>query len=512
MSNEVLDSFCIEPYQVPASGGLRSPNSSNPDLPASDRQSPLFPSLSPLTKGYDFQQMEDNSITHESLDWHLLHQLQESGTNSGSNTSNDRLDTNQALANASNSFSDNNMRRGEPSLTGSSHNNVRVPSDGSLCVSYQSIAPSVPSESSVEHIAPNWTPTSTTHVPVAPRVVNNTSPASVPVNLLQHSPSSKAHHFVRHPSHLRHQIHPELSQYSPLTATATEDYNTSLLAPTMSPSSNFTNRQDYTTLPSYSNNQNIHHGSHKPYFRQIASAHNQDRGSPVLQNYHPFQESSLRSPVTSHSALQFWEAGQFQIPQYPDPDTVSQQQSTPPAYQGYRHVSESQGDCKNSYSPAQYSMQSSNSRNVSFISQGTTDFGFNWSSPTSIKREESPTDSNQFVSTSITGSQTASQTASPKQQKKRRAKQELKHNDQNEATVDPAALLTSDLTNLDLTDQTNVKALIDAMHNTDNVEDNQGMCKTWEKVRKIKAFRIKEVSVELLVSQDWLQFALRHRY
>ena len=130
---------------------------------------------------------------------------------------------------------------------------------------------------------------------------------------------------------------------------------------------------------------------------------------------------------------------------------------------------------------------------------------FNGSSPKSIKREMSTPDSDRSVSTPTI----RSQIVSPKSQKKRRAKRELKNKEENEGVVNPAALQTADLTNLDPTDQRNVAVLIDAMHNIVNVEDNQGMQKTWEKVRRAKAFRIKEVSVELLVSVNGLQCAFK---
>lgn len=136
------------------------------------------------------------------------------------------------------------------------------------------------------------------------------------------------------------------------------------------------------------------------------------------------------------------------------------------------------------------------------------EFGFNGSSPVSIKREFSSPDSGYVDSGDVVSSPTVkSQLASPKPQKKRRAKQEIKNNDDDEEAVDPVALRTSELTNLDPTDHTNVAALIRAMHNTEGVEDNEGMQKTWKKIRKAKALRIKQVCVDLLVSQSLLQSA-----
>ena len=502
LSNEFLDGFYLESYQASAPGGLPSPNFSNPDLPASGRQSPFLPSLSPFTSGYEFSQMDGSSgANNDFLHLPLLQPLQESGTSTSSNTSNKKPNTNQTLSDASNSFSETHEQLGEPSVISSNHINMRqspsfmIPSDRSLCNSYQSNACPVPSESSVEQGAPIW-PMST-NIPIAPKVVDNTSLASAPANQ-QHSPTSKAQHFVRHSSRLRHQIHPELSQYSPLTATATEGYSTGQPPLTMSSGPNFTNRQE---SPLYSNHQNVRHAPHKPQFRGTTSAYNQSRGSPVLQNYQPFQESSLRSPVTSALEQNAWEAEQLQVPQYPELQPTIQQQPDRSSYLGQHSISQPQGNSMDSYSSAQYLIQSSDSRNASFISQGSSEVDFNGSSPKSIKREMSPPDSDRSASTPTTRSP-------PKSQRKRRAKRELKNKEDNEAVVNPAALQTADLTNLDPTDQTNVAALIDAMHNTVNVEDNQGMQKTWEKVRRAKAFRIKEVSVELLVSVNGLQYAL----
>ena len=138
------------------------------------------------------------------------------------------------------------------------------------------------------------------------------------------------------------------------------------------------------------------------------------------------------------------------------------------------------------------------------MSHESTEVDLNGSSPKSIKRELSPFESDRSVSTPTI----RSQLASPKSQRRRRTKRDLKKKEEKEAVVDPTALRTADLTNLGPTDQANVAALILAMHNTVNVEDNQGMQKTWEKVRKAKAFRIKEVSVDLLVSVNGLQCVL----
>lgn len=143
-------------------------------------------------------------------------------------------------------------------------------------------------------------------------------------------------------------------------------------------------------------------------------------------------------------------------------------------------------------------MQSSGSRDPSLMIQESTAFSSNGSRPMSVKREISSPDSEHSVSTPILKSQMASSNS----QKKRRLKQVPKNNDDNEVIIDPVALQTADLPNLDPTDHTNITALINAMHNSENVEDNLGMQKTWEKVRKTKALRIREVCVELLVSLE----------
>ena len=124
----------------------------------------------------------------------------------------------------------------------------------------------------------------------------------------------------------------------------------------------------------------------------------------------------------------------------------------------------------------------------------------------SVKREMSSPDSEHNISTPIL----KSQINSPKPERKRRVKQEPKNNDDNEVAIDAIALQTADLTTLDgPMDHINVKELIDAMHNIDEVEDNLGMQKTWKKVGKAKAMRIREVCVELLVSLELLKSVLK---
>ncbi|KAL9075679.1 MAG: hypothetical protein Q9161_001431 [Pseudevernia consocians] len=495
LSNELLDGFGMESYQVTTPGGLPSPNSSNPDLPGSSRQSPLTRSLSMFSGEYESQPSGgDFGTDNNPLGSYLLQQSQESRTNLGSCTSNSDPNTDQGFSNASNNTSKTHVQQGQPSMTRSSSTIggqfqiFATPSESSLCnpnSSFESLAATLASNDSFEQPAPIGSQMST-HAPIASKLMNNTSPASVPATL-QHSPASKPQHFVRNPSHLRHQIHPELQQFSPFALTATDNYTTDQLPHTMSSTHNFTNLQE----PNHIDYQNIQHSSSRPPFRRITSAHSQSRGSPLLQNYQPFQESSLRTSVTSNPEQNPWAAGQIQKPQYPDPQPMFHYQSNCSPYIGHHHVLRSQRGSMISYSPEQYRMQSSDS----------TDFGFNGSSPMSIKRETSSSGSEHVVSTPNFKGQIASSSS----QKKERGKQDPKSTDDNEVVIDPTALQTADLANLGPTDHTNVAALIDAMHNTDNVEDNLGMQKTWEKVRKAKALRIREVCVELLNSTKQAQ-------
>ena len=329
---------------------------------------------------------------------------------------------------------------------------------------------------------PTGTPTST-QMPITPKAVNNTLSTSISANS-HSSPISRPQHSVRHPSNLRNQIHPETSQYSPSVTAVAKDCNTSELSHTMSsePKSNL--RQEPKSSPSH---QNTRSSSDETQFCRVTSVHNQSRGSPVLQNHQPFEESSLRSSGLPVPGKNFWDAGHLQTAQYPDPRLF---------YTNHHFVSEPQTTYIPSYSSVQYHMQSNDSEHASSVRQGSADFSFNGSSPLGTKRELSSSDSDRVVSSPILGSLLAS----PMSQKKRRVKQEPKKGGDNEGTVDSIALQTADLTNLNPIDHANIVALISAMHNTDNVEDNEGMQKTWEKVRKVKAFRIKEVCVDLLVS------------
>lgn len=507
LSNEFLDDFGMASHQLATPGGLPSPNSTNPDLPGSGRQSPFLPDLSTLTDGYGSQQSDTTSGADSGpLDLHLLQQSQELRTfKSGSNASISHPSTNQSFSNASNDCSQAHVQQWEPSMTSSYPTNAGqyeafmapVPSEGSLCISndsLQSRAATVPSNGSFKQKTPTKRPTST-HLPIAPKVVHNTSSVSAPANS-PHSPTSKSQHFIPHPSHLRHQVHPELLQYSPFPVTATDHSTTGQVAHTMSSTHNFTNSQEPNASPSRSDYQHVQQSSNRPPFRRITSGHNQSRGSPNSQNYQPFQESSLRTSVTANPDRDLWEAGQFQTPEYPDPQPTFQHQSNRSPYMVHNVISGFQGNATVSDSPEQYRTRPSDSEDASFMSQEPRDFGFNGSSPMSIKHEVSSPYSDHVVSPP----KFQSPLGSPKSQKKRRVKQESKNNDDNEVAVDAVALQTADLTSLSSTDHTNVAALINAMHNTDNVEDNLGMQKTWERVRRAKALRIREVCVDLLVS------------
>lgn len=505
----LLNNISTEPYLATTIGGLPSPNSSNPDLPGSGRQSPLLPSLGASPGGYGFFPSDGISgLDDDCLDSHMLQQSQESRTHTGSNTGNSRPSTNQTFLDASNNFLGAQVQQGEPSMESSSSTNegqyqaFTASSEGSFCVpehSLQSCAATTPSNVAFEQKVPNGMATST-HVSIAPKAMNNTNPSSVSANL-QNSPTSNPQHFIRHPSLLRHQIHRELPQYSPFALTATSDYTSSQVPHTMSSGNNITNRQEPRASPSLSrHHQYLSNGAPS---RRMTSPCSQSRGSPVSQNYQPFQESSLRTSVTSKVGANPWEAGQTGEAQYPDPQPVfqqQQQQTNRSPYMGHHHISGSQRDSTISYTPEQYR----NSRDAFFISQEPSGFGFNGSSPLSVKRKTSSPGSDHVVSDPVL----KSQTASPKPQTKRRGKQEPKNHDDNELVINPVALQTEDLTNLDPGDDTNVAALIDAMHNTNNVEDNLGMQKTWDKVRKLKALRIREVCVELLVSLKLLHYAL----
>ena len=466
LSKGFLDDFGLDFYQATTPGGLPSPNFSSPGFSGVRQEWPLMPPLSPFTIGFDSQPIDVSSgaqngeVKSHFLEQSILKQSQESHTDTDLGSSN--IDP----------FS----QQMKPSMTGSScidegqYQNSTDPSEDSLCLAFQSHAAPLPASRCSEQTLLQGTSTSP-HVSIAPQVANNTLSASVPTN----SPTSRSQHFVRYPSHLRNQIHPDLLQNSPATMTFTSE---------------FSNRQDASVSLSPRTHQNIPHSSDRQRHQHISKAQNLSQGYPALQNSQPFQESNLRSSVVSTLGQGVCEAEQLQMSQYPDLQPLSQQQANRSPYIGHYYLSGSQGSSMNSHAPEQYPMQASSSRDLSSLSQASTDLGFNGSSPLSIKRELSSSDS----------PTSTSQVAASKPQKRRRTKQEPKDIDDGEGVVDPAALQTADLTGLDPSDHTNVETLIKAMHDMDDIEDNAGMQKTWEKMRKAKAFRIRDVCVDLLVS------------
>ena len=497
LSNEFLDGFSMGSYQATPLGSLLSPISSNPDFPRSDRESPFLHSLSPFFGEFGSQACNESFGAHDDYSpAQLLQQIQESITNGDSKTTNN-YSINQNFSDGTDGYSETRLQHEEASMVNPSYTDAgqyqgfTAPPEASLCVSSQDHAATVPSKGSVEQLAPKGMPSST-HVSIAPQAINNTSSASVPASL-QHSPTSKSHHFVRSHSLLRHQIHPELLEDSPFATTAAEDCTTDQQQHTMSSTSDSINGQDFNPLSSHGKHQNAHHPLNRPRSRRVINPHNQSQGSPALQ---PFQESSLRSSVASISGQDTWESAQLQAGQYPDPHPMFQQQSNRSPYTEHHRISGSQGNFSVNSSPEQYCMLPSSPRSESFMRQGSTDFSLDGSSPLSMKRELSSPDSDHLASTPIP----KSQRATPKPQKKQRAKPKPKHPYDNEEVVNSNVLQTADLTNLDLSDQSNVTKLIAAMHNTENVKDNVGMQRTWEKVRNTKASRIKEVCVDLLVS------------
>lgn len=511
LSNEFLNGFNMEDCQAQTSGAVPFPDYSNLDVPGNCRQSPLLPFLSEFSaKNVSSPSDKPLGANNDPLiSHHRQQRSQELCTNTGSNPSGSHFNTNQSLSNGSNNCS---MQHLDPSMTGLSSTNagstnagqnlkLAAPSKGSLCVSenlFQNSPATAPLSASYEQTATMERPMST-HMSNAQKV-NNTFCASVPADL-QHSPTLKS---MPHPSHSHHQTQPQSQQYSPPTLRAASHHNTN--PQIMSSTHDFTQRQESNALPVHSDLQNAQRLINRPPFRRIASAHNQIKRSPVLHNHQPFQESSLRTSVTPNWGINAWEAGQYQNQRYPDPQTVFQQQSHGSPYMGHHHISGHQAKSMINHSPEQYCMQPSNSREASFIAQGLTDFDFAGSNPMSVKREMSSPDSEHNISTPIL----KSQINSPKPERKRRVKQEPKNNDDNEVAIDAIALQTADLTTLDgPMDHINVKELIDAMHNIDEVEDNLGMQKTWKKVGKAKAMRIREVCVELLVSLELLKSVLK---
>ena len=474
----------MDPFQDTAPGGLLSPNFSNPDLTHSGQRSPTLPCVSTLGGRYGSQPSDGNlGADSDSLGSHQLQQSHEMCADTASNHVNSQLDTDQSFLNSSYDFPKRRLQQGTPSTTSSSPINceqylpLTVPSEGSLDFSnnsFQSYAGAEPSNDFSEHMVP-LSRLMSTPMPVGPKFENNTSFTSASANL-QHSPASKLQPY---PSHLRQRINSGPLQYSPfITAGQVPE--------TMSSGHGVTDRQEPNASTSNSDYSNVQRSSNRPPSRRPTSAQHQNRGSPVSHNYQPFQESSLRTSVTSTPGESSWEAEQVQGPRYPDPQPTFHDQSSRSPYTGQHFVSRPQGSSSVSYSPEQYRMQPTDPQDVSLLSQRSIDFGFGGPGPVSVKAENSSPDS---------------QFASPTPQKKRGRKQESRN-------LDPFELQTADLMNLDPTDHNNAIALIHAMHNTDNVEDNSGMQKTWEKMRRAKAAEINKKCVELLVSLETAQFVL----
>ena len=491
LSGEFLDGFGVDPFQDTTPGGLPSPNFSDPDLPHSGQRSPTLPCVSTLGGRYGSQPSDRNlGADSDSLDSHLLQQSHGMRANTASSHTNSQLDTDQSFLNSNYACPKTRLQQGTPSTTSSSPTSgeqylpFTAPSEGSLGFSnnsFQSYAGVEPSNDLFEHMVPFSRPTSTP-VPVGSKFLNNTSFTSVSANL-QHSPASNLQPY---PSHLRQRIHSGHLQYSPfITAGQVPE--------TMSSGYGFADSQELNASTSNSDYSNVQRSSNRPPSRRLTSAQHQNRGSPISHNYQPFQESSLRTSVTSTPGESPWEAEQVQGPQYPDPHPIFHEQSSRSPYTGQHLVSRPQGSSSVSYSPEQYRMQPTDPQDVSLLSRRSIDFGFSGSGPVSVKCEDSSPDS---------------QFASPRPQKRRGWKQEPRNNDAGEGTVDPFKIQTADLMDLDPIDHNNTIALIHAMHNTDNVEDNSGMQKTWEKMRRAKAARINQVCVELLVSPESAPFVL----
>ena len=491
LSGEFLNGFGVDPFQDTALGGLPSPNFSNPDLPHSGQRSPTLPCVSTLGGRYGSQPSDGNwGADSDSLASHQLQQSHEMRVNMASNHASSQLDTDQSLLNSNYDFPKIRLQQGTPSTTSSSPINCEqyppfiVPSDGSLDLSnnsFQSCAGVEPSDDFSEHMVPFSRPVSTP-MPAGPKFLNNTSSTSASANL-QHSPASKLQPY---PSHLRQRINSGHLQYSPfITAGQVPE--------TMSSGYGVIDRQEPNASTSNSDHSNVQRSSNRLPSRRPTSAQHQNRGSPASHNYQPFQESSLRTSVASTPGESSWEAEQAQGPRYPDPQPMLHEQSSRSPYTDQHFVSRPQGSSSVSYSPEQYRMQSTGPQDVSLLGQRSIDFGFSGSGPASVKDDDSSPDS---------------QFASPIPQKKRGCKQGPRNHDAGEGTVDPFELQTADLMNLDPTDYNNAIALIHAMHNTDNVEDNSGMQKTWEKMRRAKAARINQVCLDLLVSLETAQFVL----
>ena len=476
-------------YQPTTPGGLPSPDSSNPDVPSSGRESPSLPSVSTLPGVYGSQPSDVSlDANTDPFASYLAQQLQESCANMDSDLSNYYPSTHYSFPSENN----NSPEQWESLMASSSfikegqYQTFTPPTEGPFCISENCFQDHTATEQSFEpfeETAPIGRSVPT-QVSIAPKAVN-TSSAGAAANS-QHSLPSKS----PHSSQLRNnQIHSEQQQDSPF---ALSD-SASQASHAMSSTHNFINHQKPNASPSPIEHKNIQRSSSRPQGRRLMSAHNQNRGSPVSQNHQPLRESSLRNSITP------WEAGQVQTTQYSDVQSISRQQANRSPYVSHHHVSGNSGNPIIVDSRDQNHTRSSDYPDLSFMSQRPIPFGFNVPSSMSVKREVSSPDSDYVVS----NSNSKSQMGSPNPQKKRRVNQESKKHDDNEIAVNPTALQTADLTNLNPTDQTSAMILINAMHNTTNVEDNPGMQKTWKKVRKAKAFRIKEVCAELVVSLDF---------
>ena len=478
LSNELLDEFGMEYYQESAPEGYQSSNPSDPDLPDGGQQSSLLPCQSQCAGSYG-PHLSNGSlgVYDDDLGFHLLQPSQEPHSGTDLNTSNNHS-SDRAVSHADKK----SLEKSSSHTNAQQHQAFTAQPEGTVGVEPQNHAVTVPSNNTVEQQTPIGTPTST-QMSITPKAVNNTLSTSISANS-QSSPISIPQHFARHPSNLRNQFHPETFQDSPSATTVAKDCNTSELSYAMPSTSESSRCQEPNASPSYQNKRSSSDGTQ---FCRVTSVHNQSCGSPVLQNYHPILESGLRSSVLSNSGHNFGDSGHLRTAQYPDPHLP---------YASHHYVSEPQTTCSPSYSSVRYRVQPRDSEHALFVRQGSADFSFSGSSPLSMKREFSSSDSDRVVSSPILGTLPAS----PKPQKKRRVKQEPKKDGGNEGTVDPIALQTADLKHLSPRDHGLVAALINAMHNTDNVEDNEGMQKTWDKVRKVKAFRIKEECIGLLVS------------
>ena len=488
LSGEFLDGFGVNPFQDTTSGGLPSPNFFSSDFPHGGQRSPTVPCVSTLGGRYGSQPSDGNlGANSDPLDSHLLQQSHEMRAETASSHANSQLDTDQSFLNSNHDFPKTRVQQGTPSTTSSSPTNFEqylpftVPSESSLDFpnnSFQSYAGVEPPDDFSEHMVPFSRPMST---PI-PKFLNNTSFTSVSADL-QHLPASKLQPY---PSHLRQSINSGPLQYSPfITAGQVPE--------TMSSDYGVTDRQEPNASTSNNDYLKVQRSSNRPPSRRPTSAQHHNRGSPVSHNYQPFQESSLRTSVTSIPGESSWEAEQVQGPRYSDPKPIFHEQSSTSPYTDQHFASRPQGSSSVSYSPEQYRMQPTDPQDVSLLSQRSIDLGFSGSGPVSVKEEDSSP---------------GSHFASPTPQKKRGRKQEPRNNDAGEGTVDPFELQTADLMNLDPTDHNNAIALIHAMHNTENVEDNSGMQKTWDKMRRNKAARINQVCVDLLVSLETAHFVL----